>query len=115
MATKQWQAENVGRMRRYRRDWYEKNKDRAKGSVKRRRREIRDWLKTAKADLRCSRCQESHVACLDFHHRERTEKEIAVALVIQQGWSMKRILEEIAKCEVLCSNCHRREHFDHAE
>ena len=115
MATKEWQAENVDRMRRYRRDWYEQNKERAKASVKRRRRAMREWLKTVKAGFRCARCEESRIACLDFHHRERNEKAIAVALVTQQGWSRKRILEEIAKCDVLCSNCHRREHFDTAE
>jgi len=102
-------------MRRYRRVWYERDKERAKASVRRRRGATREWLKTLKAELRCSQCGESHVACLDFHHRDRAEKEVSVALVIHQGWSRKRILEEIAKCDVLCSNCHQKEHFDQGE
>jgi hypothetical protein len=45
----------------------------------------------------------------DFHHRDPNEKEF--------DWSKMRlrsddkIKEEIDKCDLLCSNCHRKKHF----
>ncbi len=47
---------------------------------------------------------------LDFHHRDPSEKKTNVARFGRGGWSLKRIDEEIAKCEVVCANCHRRLH-----
>ena len=57
-------------------------------------------------------CDESHPACLDFHHRDPREKVMILSKVTnQRGWSIERILAEIAKCEVICANCHRKEHW----
>ncbi len=45
---------------------------------------------------------------MDFDHlRDKKSKKSAVGLMAMQEHSMKVILEEIAKCEVVCSNCHR--------
>lgn len=59
----------------------------------------------------CVRCEESDLACLDFHHKDNGEtKEADIATM--RRLSIKRLLVEIAKCEVLCSNCHRKHHRD---
>jgi hypothetical protein len=69
------------------------------------------WIKEQKASLTCVECGEDHIACLDFHHRDPNEKDCTLAwAAIQKGWGKKRILEEMAKCDVLCSNCHRKLH-----
>lgn len=58
----------------------------------------------------CQKCGERHLACLDFHHRAGT---IKLGSVGKAGWcGIKRLKEEIAKCDVLCSNCHRKHHFE---
>jgi len=31
--------------------------------------------------------------------------------MIARNWSRKRILDEVAKCIVLCANCHRKMHW----
>lgn len=55
----------------------------------------------------CVDCGERELAVLDFDHRDRAEKELAVGRLKTTGtWS--RILREIAKCDVRCANCHRR-------
>ncbi len=59
----------------------------------------------------CSRCEESDLACLDFHHRDGGEtKEGHIGYI--RRFSIERILAEIAKCDVLCANCHRKHHRD---
>ena len=68
------------------------------------------FLKEIKSELKCSMCGEDHPATLDFHHRDPQEKDQMVSKAIFRGWSIERIKKEIDKCDVLCSNCHRKLH-----
>jgi len=43
---------------------------------------------------------------LEFDHT--ADKKAAVAQLVAGGYSWCAILQEIAKCEVRCANCHRR-------
>lgn len=59
---------------------------------------------------KCSQC--GYDKCLDaleFHHLEKTEKEESPTYVILR-WSWKRAFEELKKCILVCSNCHREIH-----
>jgi hypothetical protein len=49
---------------------------------------------------------------LDFHHDGQSEKDFNVADMAGQGLSIKAIQIEIEKCIILCSNCHRIEHYE---
>jgi hypothetical protein len=42
---------------------------------------------------------------MDFDHRDRSEKAFEVGRGLYV--SIKRLLIEIAKCDVVCANCHR--------
>jgi hypothetical protein len=42
----------------------------------------------------------------DFHHTDPTIKENGVGDLLRSGWD--KILSELKKCTLLCSNCHRR-------
>lgn len=55
----------------------------------------------------CVDCGEKDPVVLDFDH-VRGKKVKNVADAVNHGWSLKRIKDEIAKCEVRCANCHRR-------
>lgn len=68
------------------------------------------WFKQYKSSLKCSRCSENDPVCLDFHHSGGSKKEYIISKMIYRGYSIKKILNEINKCIVLCSNCHRKEH-----
>ena len=70
------------------------------------------WFLELKIGLKCNRCGFDHPAALDFHHNNPTEKEFGVSGRISKK-NKEKILEEIKKCEVLCSNCHRIEHAKH--
>lgn len=61
----------------------------------------------------CAECGETHPACLDFHHRDKRQKTVGVGVLVGSTTNMQRILDEIAKCDVLCSNCHRKHHWKH--
>jgi hypothetical protein len=65
-----------------------------------------------KQGLSCSECGFSHPAALDFHHRDPATKTDRVSGMAHNGRGWTRILAEIAKCEVLCANCHRILHHD---
>ena len=47
---------------------------------------------------------------LDFHHIDPTKKEKNLSNMIRSN-SFKSVLQEIEKCIVLCSNCHRDLHY----
>jgi hypothetical protein len=67
------------------------------------------WYENLKKTLKCERCGENHPKTLDFHHRNPSEKFECVSLMIRM-YSLDKIKAEIDKCEVLCSNCHRKLH-----
>lgn len=70
------------------------------------------WYQTLKSKLKCNNCEESHIACLDFHHINDINKELAIATMVAITKSKETILKEIQKCIVLCSNCHRKLHYN---
>lgn len=53
-------------------------------------------------------CNESEPICLDFHHLGDKDERISVA--IRNCWSWDRLVREIKKCILVCSNCHRKIH-----
>ena len=110
MPTKAWTEKNIDKVRKYRRDWYAKNSDRAKAKVSERKRQLRQWFQDLKSNMKCARCSEDDPVCLEFHHIDSNKKETYLSNAITHGWSKQHILEEISKCEVLCANCHRKEH-----
>lgn len=103
-------AANIEKIRKSRREWYYRNKGKQRVYKNKRDLEIRDWFKDLKSSLKCNRCSEQDVCTLDFHHIDPAKKDRAVGQTFANGWSKERILKEIEKCEVLCSNCHRKEH-----
>lgn len=95
----------------YERNWYatigkEKRKEANKRWREKTLQDYKDW----KATLKCKRCDENHPACLDLHHLDPSQKDISVAKMARY-FSIEKIKEEAAKCIVLCSNCHRKEHY----
>ena len=65
-----------------------------------------------KSSLKCNKCEESHEAVLDFHHLGNESKDFNVSQAAARGLSIKKIQDEINKCIVLCSNCHRKLHWE---
>jgi hypothetical protein len=94
----------------YQKEHYKKNKDYYKSKARDTKYKSREAINKYKETLKCSRCPENDISCLDFHHLNPDEKEKSISQAISAGWSFKRLQLELNKCIVLCSNCHRKEH-----
>ena len=55
----------------------------------------------------CVDCGEADPLVLTFDH-VRGEKKMGISQMVNQGYSLAAIQEEIEKCEVRCMNCHMR-------
>lgn len=53
----------------------------------------------------CGRCFNPWV--MDFDHRNPAEKEFSIAHAVEGGYTLERIKREVAKCDLVCANCHR--------
>jgi len=79
--------------------------------VSEQRNKVKAWFRRYKSSCKCSKCGENHPACLQFHHRDPEQKLANISFAVR-NWSLKKLKEEIAKCDVLCSNCHLKFHWD---
>ena len=57
----------------------------------------------------CSKCGETRIQVLEFHHVNPSEKETLLSIL--NKCRIEKIKKELFKCVVLCANCHRLEHF----
>lgn len=93
--------------RTYGKTHYERNKQDYINRAKERRAQIKSWFREQK-DRPCQDCEVSYPHyVMDFDHRDPEKKVIGPAKMIRDGWSIERMEAEIAKCDVVCSNCHR--------
>jgi len=83
------------------------SKRRCKIKMKIKRGEKINQYKTSKG---CCHCFETDCRCLEFHHIEENKKSFDLSKINQLDVSQKKMEEEIAKCIILCSNCHRKHH-----
>jgi hypothetical protein len=96
--------------REYMRQWYQKNREihieRTTRVGQRHREAVRQYVNEVKR-CPCADCGGHFPPFLmDFDHVRGTKNGILSRLSsVGMGWA--RVLEEIAKCEVVCSNCHR--------
>lgn len=65
-----------------------------------------DWLHSMKTP--CIICGESEPVCIDFHHKDPTQKEFTLGK--HRSRSKEWLSQEMQKCVCLCSNCHRKVH-----
>jgi len=93
------------------REYYEFNKKEINQRKRISRVELNEFIRAYKMQRGCRECGESHPACLEFHHLDRKLKEGAIAGMVSGSSSKEKILKEIEKCIILCSNCHKKEHY----
>lgn len=67
---------------------------------------FKDWARTLKENP-CVDCDLRYpYYVMQWHHRDPTTKIMDVGLLVGGRYSKQKVLDEIAKCDLVCSNCH---------
>ena len=93
--------------RNYQRIWKKENPEKISKYKKIQRIKIRGKLDKIKLENGCSKCgYKKSSRALDFHHINSKTKKFTIGACII-NYKFQTLLQEIDKCIVLCSNCHR--------
>lgn len=66
-----------------------------------------EWLKQIKS-VPCMDCGVEYPPfVMDLDHRDRRDKRFSITHAVYNNRSFDSILEEVAKCDIVCANCHR--------
>lgn len=90
---------------------YRKNKAYYKAKSGTQRNATKEWLLKYKEGLVCSNCGDTRHYVLDFHHLDPSKKFKSITKLANDGYTIGRLKDELKKCIVLCSNCHRELHY----
>jgi len=87
-------------------NFYIKNKDYYKQKKKDQRNNVKNKIKEYKDDIPCKDCGINYPHyVMDFDHINNDKSFNVADAITSQSWG--KILLEIKKCELVCSNCHR--------
>lgn len=74
---------------------------------------MRNWFEeTFMTNAKCSKCGNDDKRVMEFHHRDPNAKDGAVKRMVFDLKSKASIELEVAKCDMLCANCHRIAHWE---
>ncbi len=93
------------------REYYHSNKNNRKKKIRERVKHERDRIDQLIQDAKkvgCKFCPEKEIVCMDFHHL--SDKDFAIGDFKKHSYSFVKVVKEIEKCIVVCSNCHRKIH-----
>jgi len=94
------------------REYYKANPEATKLRSAKNKRRVRADFAAFKAKLACTKCGENHPATLDFHHHTPHPDNIKINELVRAGRISLAMREIEEKCVVLCSNCHRKHHYE---
>lgn len=104
--------------RQYQLAYYRKNRPAMIKRTNDRKKELREWVIELKRELICSVCGTSgkdNPWAMEFHHNDDYEKKDTVSFLVSGGYGRRRIMKEISKCFPVCSNCHRKIHYEESK
>lgn len=92
--------------KRYSRAHYKENKQLYLNHNKKAKQTKKEFVDSGKT--KCCKCGESELCCLDYHHLDESTKLFELSKYHLH--TLVKIKAEIAKCIVVCANCHRKIH-----
>ena len=100
--------ENIEKARESRRKHYHNNKEPYIQRARAKTKELTDYVRALKESTPCKDCGVQYgFYAMQFDHTDSANKVGEVAKLSRAG-SMKKLLEEIEKCEIVCANCHAK-------
>ena len=79
--------------------------------MKQRYQEKKKEIQSLKTQYRCAKCgYDKCPEALEFHHKDPSQKEGRIAVMVSNSYGLEKAKQEIEKCIVLCANCHREFH-----
>jgi hypothetical protein len=94
--------------------YHQRVRERRKEQKRRKKEEFQAWYRAMKESLPCTDCGGCyHHAAMQFDHLPGFEKRGELGRV-QRYASLQLVLDEIAKCEIVCANCHAVRTFERA-
>ena len=77
--------------------------------------DLRKWFVEYKSHLKCEVCNENHPATIEFHHKNPRTKHLEISVMVSSApkFSREKIIKEMNKCKIICSNCHKKLHWKH--
>ena len=89
---------------------YEAHKRRVAARNARLRLESSRYLSLLKSSTHCVVCGEATPCCLAFHHIDPANKEFDIACAGRLRPALDKLMSEVAKCVLMCHNCHSKLH-----
>jgi len=108
---KEWHQKNRSRRLKLSKQYYEKHREQhlRSGRLNKRRVKIRC---VAHLGGKCAKCglgyDGTNAAVFHFHHRDPKTKKFAIGTRTVHRWVL--VSRELAKCDMLCANCHALVH-----
>ena len=94
-------------------NWRRNNRTRDSRSAIARKKKYRDrnqsFIANYLKENPCVSCGEANIVVLEFDHlRDKKHNLCSMVSGVPTGYSLHTIKEEVAKCQILCSNCHKK-------
>lgn len=70
--------------------------------------ENKEYVWNVLSNSKCMDCHEKDPVVLEFDHRDRKDKISTISYLMSQKHSIKSLIKEIKKCDIVCANCHRK-------
>ncbi len=103
---------DIDNRRRLSREWYQTHKEvtkaRARAWDKKRLESVRKLIDSLKSQTPCADCKGVFPPiCMDFDHISDNKVDSVSSMHTRRKLSLEKVMAEIEKCELVCSNCHR--------
>lgn len=73
--------------------------------------EKKELVNNLKRNQCCAKCGDNRAYVLDYHHIDPNIKEMNISRMLSNRSNINHVIQEIDKCIILCSNCHRELHY----
>ena len=91
---------------------YYANRDYYIQKTYKKRETLRQWVYELKNKTPCTDCKITYPSYVtDFDHIESKGIKLGTVSGLINSGSFRQVQEEISKCEIVCSNCHRERTF----